>query len=367
MFIKCEQKELQEELQIVQKAVSLRSTLPILSGILFSAYKEELSLSSTNLELSIHTSLPVDVQIEGSVVVQARLIGEIVKNLSQSKIEMSLDDATNQLKLTNSKSIFNIKTLSPEDFPKFPRIDLNNIIKIKAQDLSNTIKQVIKAASLDETRPILTGALFLIEGDIMKMVATDSYRLAIKEVLIENRDMVNIKAIIPSRTLLEILKITSDIKEDVEIGEMGNQLAFKISKTTVLTRLIEGQYPNYSQILPENYNMKLFIDKENLISASKRISLFTQNNSLIKMSARKGVLTLSASAVELGEASESIDYQGEDVDITIAFNSQYLIDGISSLQGETVSFDMIDNMKPTLIGSEKDNNFKYLLMPVRTT
>ncbi|MDI6799439.1 MAG: DNA polymerase III subunit beta [Actinomycetota bacterium] len=366
MFITCEQKELLEEIQVVQKAASIRSTLPILSGILFSASAGRLHLTTTNLELSIHSSLPAEVKEEGSLVVQARLIGEIIKNLSDLKIEMFLDSSTNQLKLTNSKSVFNIKILSPEDFPKFPTAELDNQFTIKSEDLSNAIRQAIKAASIDETRPILTGVLIVVNKNRLKMVATDSYRLAIKEIPIINKEDVKIKAIIPSRTLGELLKIVSDGRSEVVVGEMGNQLAFKIKNTTLITRLIEGQYPNYQQILPEKYEMNFVVDRENLLGAVKRISLFTQSNSLIKMAARDGSLELSASAAELGEAKEAVDYRGTGDGLTVAFNSQYLIDGLSSIQGEEVSFDMIDNMKPTSITGDKKDDFLHLLMPVRT-
>jgi len=366
MYIKCTQSDLWNAIQVVQKAVSIRSTLPILSGILFQAKEGKMTLSATNLELSIKYSIPVKVEKEGSVVIPARLVGDIVKNLPEATIEMFLDSSNNQVKLLCQESNFNIKILPPEDFPKFPDLKTNQSCVIGSFDLIKAIKQVIKSTSIDETRPILTGVFLNIINNKLKMVATDSYRLAIKEVDLKEGLKDKIKVIIPSKTLGELIKIISGEKKcDVSLEFTDNQLIFKTSNITLISRLIEGQYPNYQQLLPEEYGVNMDIDKEDFINAVKRVSLFTQDNSPIKITVKEGVMELNAASSDLGEAIEKIKVEGVKEDINIAFNPLYLLEGLMSVGGERIIFEVINTVKPGLLRPQEKKNFLYLIMPVR--
>ncbi|MDO8886379.1 DNA polymerase III subunit beta [Candidatus Oleimmundimicrobium sp.] len=365
MYIKCLQSDLWEAIQIVQKAISIRSTLPILSGILFQARKKELILSGTNLELSIKCSIPAEIKEEGSIVIPARLIGDIIKNLPEATIELFLDSSSNQIKLSCQESKFNIKTLLPEDFPKFPELKIEQSCVISSSELIKIIKQITKAASIDETRPILTGVLLNINKNRFKMVATDSYRLAIKEVELKEGIEDKIQAIIPSRTLNELIKIISGEEHDIILGFTGNQLIFKEGNTVLITRLIEGQYPNYQQLLPEKYEFKVSINKEALLGAVRRVLLFTQNNSPVKIKIQDKMMELNAATADVGEAIERINTEGDGRDINIAFNPQYFLDGLMSVNEEKVVFEGIDATKPALIKPEGKENFLYLIMPMR--
>jgi len=368
MYIKCTQNDLWNAIQVVQKAVSTRSTLPILSGILFQAKEGKMTLSATNLELSIKYSIPVKVEKEGSVVIPARLVGDIVKNLPEATIEMFLDSSDNQVKLLCQESNFNIKILPPEDFPKFPDFKTNQSCVVGSLDLIEGIKQVIKSTSIDETRPILTGVFLNINNDKLKMVATDSYRLAIKEVDLKEGLKDKIKVIIPSKTLGELIKIISGEKKcDISLEFTDNQLIFKTNNIILISRLIEGQYPNYQQLLPEEYGVNIDVNKEDFINAVKRVSLFTRDNSPIKITVKEGVMELNAASSDLGEAIEKIKVEGVKEDINIAFNPLYLLEGLMSVGGERIIFEVINTVKPGLLRPKKGKNFLYLIMPVRVT
>ncbi len=365
MYIKCVQSDLWNAIQIVQKAVSIRSTLPILSGILFQGEKKKLILSGTNLELSIKCSISANIKEGGSIVIPARLISEVVKNLPDAPVELFLDSSSNQVKLLCQESEFNIKTLPPEDFPNLPQLKTEHTCVINSVNLVEIVGRVIRATSTDETRPILMGVLLNINKNRFKMVATDSYRLAIGETTLKKGVGDKIQAIIPARALGELIKVVSKEEQDISVGFTGNQLTFKIGDTTLITRLIEGQYPNYQQLLPEKYEFKVGVDKEELISAVRRASLFTQNNSPIKVKIQNGVMELNAAAVDVGEVVEKIKTKGVGGDVNIAFNSQYLLDGLMSVKEDKVIFEVINTVKPALIRSEEKENFLYLIMPVR--
>ncbi|HDP70178.1 MAG TPA: DNA polymerase III subunit beta [Actinobacteria bacterium] len=365
MFIKCTQSDLWNTIQIVQKAVSTRSTLPILSGILFQGKGQEVILNATNLELSIKTSIPADIKKEGSVVIPARLIGEVVKNLPDSTIEMFLDEPNGLVRISCQESNFNIKILPPEDFPKFPELKIEQSCIINAEELIDIVKQVVKATSTDETRPILTGVLLSVNKNKIKMVATDSYRLAIKEVDLKKGIKDKIKVIVPSKTLVELMKIIPKESKDVSMCFTENQLIFKTGKTILISRLIEGQYPNYQQLLPDSYEIKIEVNKEELIAAVRRASLFTQDNSPIKIKIRDEMMELNAAAIDVGEAVERVKIKGGKEDIEIAFNSQYLLEGLMSMDEENVIFEIIDTVRPGVIKPKKKQNYLYLIMPVR--
>ncbi|MEW6189845.1 MAG: DNA polymerase III subunit beta [Actinomycetota bacterium] len=390
MRIRTAKSNLLEAVQTASRAVSTRSTLPILSGILLrtphvsEGQGDKLFLCSTDLEISIKCEVDVTVQSPGSIVIPARLLTDIIRNLPEATIEMHLD-SSNQLNITCGKSKFLIRILSPEDFPRFPEIIPKDDFTIEPGILLNVIRQVIKGVSRDETRPVLTGVLVNIKGNRLKMVATDGYRLAVRVAETgssyesddtENRENDVLNAIIPARTLDELTKIISSHQD--EISEVGikateNQIIFNSNvstkaatdrKITLISRLIEGQFPNYQQLLPEGYELRLEIERDQFINALRRVSLLAQNNP-VKLKIDDEQMKISAMTYDVGEAMEEIEVKNSGGGMEIAFNPQFLLDGLVSVGEEKVAFEMTSPIKPALLKPSGPENFLYLIMPVR--
>jgi len=357
------QGDLNSALQIVQKAVSSRSILPILSGIFFDAEEGSIKLCSTDLELSIMCEIPVGIEQNGSTVIPARLIGDIVKNLPDERLSLESDEKGSGVKLTCGSSVFNLKSFPAEDFPRFPELLKEKSILINGKDFSEVVKQVVKAVSKDETRPVLNGVLMTVEKGKLKMVATDSYRLSIREISIEGAPSEDIKVIIPARCLDEVSKICGD--KNLEIGLAKNQVYFKTEGVVIVSRLIEGQFPNYQQLLPGDCELRVKFNRDSLISSLRRVSLLAQNNSLVKIKINENSAQVSAMTQDLGSAVEEIEAEVAGEGIEIAFNAQFLIDGLNSVDEEEVFLELNSPLKPGLLRPLISQDFIYLAMPVR--
>lgn len=368
MNLVCEREKLLEALQTCQRAISGKSMLPILSGILFKSDKNQLHLSSTDLEISIRTDLDTEVKEGGSLVVPARLILDILSNLESEKVELTLVKEKSQLEIKSGESKFNLSVYFEEDFPKIPEGSDSPACTIKSEAFARAAKEVIKAASKDESKPLLTGVLVEINADTLRMVATDSYRLAVYENKIEGGPAQQIRIIVPARSLRELVRIISG-KENgqISISLTENQAVFKAENVDLISRLIDGDFPNYKQLLPETYEKVIKINKVKAMGSIKRTAIMAQNNSPIKFIATNKQLVMSAMTQDVGEATEKMeaDYAGDE--IKIAFNPDYLIDGISSVETEDVAIEITDPIKPAMIKPVGDESFQYLIMPVRLT
>jgi len=363
--LECARGELLEKVQVVQKGVSTRSTLPILTGILFKVEDNKLFLSSTDLEISIKCECDVNTITPGSVVIPARLIGDVLRNLPEAIVKLNSNKSTNQVELECEKAKFNIKVLPPEDFPITPELKKEQSCTVKSKSFIDALKQITKATSKDETRPVLTGVLFNINENKLKMVATDSYRLAIKEIeCISSMDQ-QIKLVIPGRVLDEIIKIAPKEESEIRLLIGENQAGFKFDNIQIITRLIEGEFPKYQQLLPESYQVQLRLNKEVLIGATKRVSLLALNNAPIKVSIGNNNFAISSQSSDVGEATEELDIKEEVEPITIAFNAQYLLDGLLSINSDNFILEIKSPLNPALLRAEEEKNFLYLVMPVR--
>lgn len=363
MKISLNQSDLNGAIQTVQKAVSSKSLLPVLSGILITVEDGFIDLQSTDLELSMKYRIPVNSEVKGSVVIPARLTGDIVKNLSDGRIDIQSDEKGSGIKITCGLSTFNIKSFSTEDFPKFPELQKEKSVQIKGRDFSEIVRQVIRAVSKDETRPILSGIFLTVEKGRLKMVSTDSYRLSIRESAIEGHSVDDIKVIVPSRCLDEVSKICGD--RDIEIGLAKNQIYFNMGDVIIVSRLIEGQFPNYQQLLPADCELRVKFKRDDLISSLKRVSLLAQNNALVKMRIADKIIKISAMTQDIGSADEEIETETEGDGMEIAYNAQFLIDGLNSIGEEEVFLELNSPLKPGLVRPAIDQNFIYLIMPVR--
>lgn len=356
--------ELLDALNTVSKGMSARSTLPILSGIYLDATEGQLSLQATDLEVSVRHSAPALIEDEGQIVVPGKLLSDIVRSLPEAAVTLELDKDIMSVRC--QQSAFTVKTLNPADFPKFPTLSIERSISLPAGTLASMVKKVSKAVSRDETRAILTGVLFLIDGPSLRLVATDSYRLAVVERLLDEPIGEDIEAVIPGRAIDEATKLAA-AGEVVRIGVSENQIVFEFGETTFVTRRVEGNFPNYKQLIPKEAETTAQLDKEEFLAAVRRVSLMALHNTPLKLSVNHEdqTLALSATTQDVGDASEDLMVKAEGKDVEIAFNHAFLIDGLSSVPTETVLLEVQSALKPGLLRSRGEEDFLYLLMPVR--
>ena len=356
--------ELLESLSVVGKGMSARSTLPILSGILFTASGGEIQLQATDLEVSVRNTAPALVEKEGQVVVPGKLLSDIVRSLPEAAVTIETEGETAHIRCQHSS--FTVKTLNPADFPKFPEVAVDKSIELPSSTMSSMVKQVSRAVSRDETRAILTGILLVIEGPTVRMVATDSYRLAVREIVLEKVAGEDTEVVIPGKALDEVTRLSGD-SETIVLGVSENQIVFEFGNTVFVTRRIEGSFPNYKQLIPKESATNAIVSGEEITAAVKRVSLMALHNTPVKVSISVSdqTLSLSATTQDVGDASEDLMVKAEGEDTDIAFNHGFLMDGLASAGTENVKLEVQNHLKPGLLKTVGDEGFLYLLMPVR--
>ena len=368
MNLTCGREELLEAIMVCQRAISAKSMLPILSGVLFKSDKKTLNLSATDLEISIRKTLNIEAKEGGAVVIPARLITDILSSLETENVELSLIKDKAQLELKAGDSKFTLNVYFEEDFPKIPEAEKGTACTIKSADFNKATKEVVKAASRDEGKPVLTGALVEITKDTLRMVATDSYRLALCETGISEGPAEDISIIVPAKSLRELSRIISAKSGgSVSISLTENQAIFKTDETELISRLIDGEFPNYKQIIPEGYEKVIKMDREKATGCIRRTAILAQNNAPIRFTATNGQAVISSSTQDVGEAIEKMEIEYSGDEIKMAFNHEYLLDGITSVDEESVALEVTDPLKPAMVKPVKDKSFQYLIMPVRLT
>lgn len=357
--------ELVEHLGVAGRALSSRSTLPILSGILVTSSTDgSVVLQATDLEVSVRSEATALVEKEGSVVLPGKLVTDIVRSLPEAAI--TIDVSADHASIMCGQASFTVKTLSPEDFPRFPELDPDKTIEVPTKEFTNLSSHVVRAVSRDETRPILTGVLLVFEGPTMKMVATDSYRLAVKEVVLQEPSGEEAEIVVPGKVIEEISRLASSAKK-IQIGVSENQVVFAFDTTTLVTRRIEGTFPNYRQLIPREFETEAVMSKDEFAQAIKRVSLLAQHNTPLRLtvSVEDQTISLSATTQDVGDASEDIPAKIEGQDVEIAFNHGFLTDGVGAIQGDTAKLSIVSSLKPGVLTSTEDEGFLGLLMPVR--
>jgi DNA polymerase III subunit beta len=356
--------ELLDALSVAGKGMSARSTLPILSGIFISAADGAIKLQATDLEVSVRKTCPALVEQDGQVVIPGKLLTDIVRSLPESAVTVETDGDTTHVHC--QQSAFTVRTLNAADFPKFPEVEVDKTLTLPATTLLGVVRQVSRAVSRDETRATLTGVLLVVEGPSLRMVATDSYRLAVSEVVLEDAAGEDVEVIIPGKAVEEVSRLASDEK-DIKIGLSENQIVFEFGTTVFITRKIEGTFPNYKQIIPKDSGTTVEITGDEFLSAVKRVSLMALHNTPLRLTvnADDQTLSLSATTADVGDASEDLMIKTEGPDVEIAFNHAFLMDGLNSAGAETLRLEIESALKPGLIKSVADEGFLYVLMPVR--
>jgi DNA polymerase III subunit beta len=357
--------ELVSKLSVVSRAVSTRAATQSLAGILVTADGTGVSLWATDLEVGLKTDLGADVEGDGSVLLPGRLFAELSRSLGDPTVQIELRESERDVEIRCGGSSFHLRTLPSEDFPRFPDED-GEPIEIPAAALAATVELVAGAASRDDMRPVLTGVLVSASDSSMTMVATDSYRLAVKTTALESALSGELEANIPARALRELGRIvTSDGVEGVSVALSRNQAIFRAGRTVLSTRLIEGQFPNFRQLLPESYEHDVRLPRGELLEVTRRVSQLAQRNAPLRLSFAQGELTVAASTPDVGDAEETMPAAFEGEPLEIGFNPDFLREGIESVQGDEVLVRLISPLRPGLLQPVDNEDFRYLVMPIR--
>ncbi|MBA2333030.1 MAG: DNA polymerase III subunit beta [Actinobacteria bacterium] len=352
--------ELVAKLGLVARAVSSRGTVQVLSGILLSVEADVISLAATDMELSLRTTLAAQVEGEGSVVIPGKLLVDLARLLPDTNVVLEYRPDEGVAHVTCGSASYRLNTYSAEDFPRLPPVAAQ-LHAIDRATLLETISRVARSASRDESRPVLTGILVRFEADKLVMVATDSYRLSVKETEL-TASSPELEAIIPARALQELARLAGG--DTVELGVHENHVVFGTGDAWLTTRRIDGQFPNYRQLLPETFEVELAIARGELADVVRRVSVMAQRNSPLRLRFAEGELTVSAQTQDVGEAKESlpVSYTGEE--FIIGFNADFLRDGVDSIVGDEVHVKLINPLRPAILVDPR-GDFTYLIMPIR--
>ncbi len=360
--------DLLAQLQSVSRVASTRSAVQALSGVQVAATSAGVELRATDMEIALRVPLTAEVEREGTVVLPARLLLDVARSLPKNADRVTLELRAEQqdVEVVAGSARFHLRTLRAEDFPPLPETGGDTVVDVPAHAFVETIEMVSKSASRDETRPILTGILVSASGSELRMVATDSYRLSVKETRLEVPLDPGFEANVPARALDELRSVVSNTGADViRIGVRSNQVVFEVGGAVLSSRLIDGQFPNYRQLIPDGYEHQLRISGEELGDVVKRISLMAQKNAPLRLAFEDGQLTVSAQTPDVGEASEPLPVPFAGEPFEIGFNPEFLRDGLDSVGTEDLILKLISPLRPGLIEGADESGFLYLIMPIR--
>jgi DNA polymerase III subunit beta len=369
----CNTETFGKKLALVSRGVSARSTIQLLGGILLEAGDGVVRLSSTDMEISVQTSSPAEVEEEGRVVIPARIFNDIVRSLPSGSFSLEHDDSGGTVRLAAGENEYRIRAYAADDFPQLPGFDAEAAFTMSGDLLVETVEKVSRSYSRDETRPVLTGILISFEENRVRMVTTDSYRLSIKETELATTAFEGSReAIIPARAMQEVARIFgSEGEDEVEVSLSENQALFRIGDVLFGTRLIDGNFPEYRRLLPTTFEREISVNREDLMGTLRRVNLFAQRQTPpvpVSLSFSSGSVEVIVRNGEVGEAHERLPATSED-DFLISFNPGYLLDGVSAIDTEKVVFKLNEALKPGLIvpgvDGEEEPDFLYLIMPMR--
>ncbi len=364
MQIKVQKNDFLKAITIVSGAVGSKTTLPILNNILIqSDGPDQILLTGTDLELSIRTRCAATVALQGSITIPAKKLYEIIRELEPGEIELTVSK-NNAANIKTNKSFFKIMGLEAEDFPKLPEPAPEQTFELGQQILKQCLMLTSFAVSRDETRYTLNGVLVILKNQTARFVATDGKRLASVEKNLDLSGNTALEAIIPTKTVSELIKTLSESEGKAKVVYAQNQVIFQLNETTFVSRLIEGRFPNYEQVIPKEEKTRAQVKRQDLLSAMKRVSLLTsQENQSVKLDFTKGKVLISSRSPNLGEAKEEISADVSGEDLTIGFNPSYVIDVLKNLEAEEVSLSMTEPDKPGLLKS--DGGYLYVIMPMQ--
>lgn len=382
MKFRCERDSLVEVLTTAGRAVSSRSTTTMaLGGIRLESQGNRLAVVGTDLDLTVHVSTEAIGITDGVCVAPAKLLGDIVRSLEPGAV--TIESADDKVEIAAARSRFSLRTFPVDDFPVLPEPP-EPMTSLPAAGLVDALRQVVRAASNDDARPLLTGVLVAAEGTGIRLVATDSYRLALRDLAGNDAKLDAAQILVPARALAELQRLSalgSLAKEGAVAGDGDDghlprvglsigehDVTFTVGTVQVSTRLLDGSYPDYRQLIPAEYPNRLHVGKDSLLDALRRVRLLVRDNTTpVRLSMRQGGVDLTVVSQEVGDASETVDADFDGTDLTIAFNPSYLIDGVEAVAGDEVLLETVDATKPATVRAAEQTDFRYLLMPVRVS
>lgn len=367
MIIKCNLKDLINGLNIVSKTTPTRTTMPILEGVLIEAYNGRVKLTTNDLELGCEHSFESNIIEEGRIVVETKTLNEIIRKIEDEEIEIRVEDNVFIIKSING--VFKLAVMNPLEYPKLPVFNVDSSVELEQKTFKDMVRRTIFSISTDENRPVYNGALIKVEDNILTIVTIDGFRLSLRKNLSEKK-INDFKAIIPGRTLSEILKILSEDEQTIKIGVNKNQALFEMGDSVLVSRIIEGDFLNYNSIIPEKYETKVKVKTKSLLDAFERVALFAKENkekdkkSPVRMIVGIDGITLSCVS-ETGDAKENIVSEVEGKEIEVGFNPRYVIEALKVIDEQEVSIEFTSSISPVLIKPIMTNEFIYVVLPIK--
>ena len=368
MKIICEKDKILKALNSVTKAVASKTPMPILEGILIQTNENEVKLTTYDLEIGIEYVIECNVQEQGATVVNAIMFSEIIRKLPDTEINITLNEK-NLLVIECEGSLYKLATMNPSEFPELPQINIENSIEIEQNTLKDMIRKTIFAVSTEENRPIFTGCLFEIANNKLNLVAVDGFRLAWKNKFLQNK-INDFTAVIPGRTLNEINKIILDSFDTIKIGVAKNQALFEMENCKIVTRLLDGDFLNYSNVIPENWETRIRVNKNVIQNCFERISLISSSSIEkekkypVKVIIDIGKVTISCTN-QTGDAKEEMYVSTEGKNLEVGFNPKYFLDALRAVDDEEVFIDFGTSISPCIIRPVDDGDYIYMILPIR--
>lgn len=368
MKIVCYKDKIIKALNSVVKGVASKTTMPILEGILIQTNDNEIKLTTYDLEIGIEYIMECEIKEQGSTVVNAIMFSEIIRKLPDTEIYISLNDK-NLLEIECEGSLYKLATMNPEEFPELPKIEIEDSIEVDQNVLKNMIRKTIFAVSSEENRPIFTGCLFEIENNKLNLVAVDGFRLALRSIYL-NKQTNNFSAVIPGKTLNEVNKIISDSFEPVKIGVSKNQALFEMDNCKIVTRILDGEFLNYKNVIPSNWETRIRVNKNSIQNSFERISLISasaiekEKKYPVKVQVDIGKVIISCTN-QTGDAKEELFVSTEGKNLEAGFNPKYFLDSLKAVEDEEVFIEFGTSISPCLIKSVENNDYTYMILPIR--
>jgi DNA polymerase-3 subunit beta len=366
MKVTCDRSVLLAGVQTVARAVSSKTTLPVLANMLLDATGDRLRLMATDLEIGMTAFVAASIEDAGAITLPARILSEVVNNLPEAAVTLETDDSR-AAKIVCERAEYAIRGLDADEFPTAPEIDDSATFTIEQRVLKRVIEQTCFAASTDETRPILTGALFVLKPSGLDVVATDTHRLALAKVEASIEAALERSVIVPARALREVERVLDEHSEEPVVASLGpNHVKFTLPRVTLWSRLIEGQFPNYEKVIPTSSDKRLIIHRETLTDALRRALVVAREDANRVILQTEGeTLTLSADSQDVGTAHEEIPVELEGDPIEIAFNGRYLMQVLEILESQQVSVELVGALNPGVIRPIDESGYVYVLMPMQ--
>ncbi len=368
MKIICYKDKILKAINSVTKGVASKTPMPILEGILIQTNDNKIKLTTYDLEIGIEYIIDSEVEEQGSTVVNAFMFSEIIRKLPDTEIKITLNEQ-NLLEIECEGALYKLATMNPDEFPELPKIEIENSIELEQNTLKNMIRKTIFAVSNEDTRPIFTGSLFEVKDNQLNIVSIDGFRLALRKKYLD-KNTSDFSAVIPGKTLNEVNKILTDSFELVKIGVSKNQALFQMDNCKVVTRIIDGEFLNYKNVIPENWETRIKVDKNNIQDSFERISLISssaiekEKKYPVKVNVGVGNVLISCTN-QTGQAKEELFVSTEGKSLEVGFNPKYFLDSLKAIDEEEVYIQFGSNISPCIIKSTENDNYVYMILPIR--